>query len=146
MASTEFLISLFLFLVLISSCDAGYKKPKKAREYTQRSTMNDQLVRHWNTTNDRLNSLDGNLQNHANESAAISLSKAPDGYVVFIQLQKTCNIYHPPKDWFNEEEINMLKENGIGPDEIVVQFEGRCYVYVLISFFHLNSLVLVYSN
>ena len=116
---------LLCFLVLvISYCQAAYRKPKTTREYTQRSTVNDLLVRHWNTTNDKLNSLDGNLLNHANESAAISLSKAPDGYVVFIKLQKTCNIYHPPKEWFSEEEIDIMKENGIGPDEIVVQFEG----------------------
>ena len=117
-------VCLLLVLIFFCSSEAAYRKPKKSRQYTQRSTANDLLVRHWNTTNDKINSLDGNLQNHANESAVISLSKAPDGYVVFIKLQKTCSIYHPPKEWFSQEEINIMKENGIGPDEIVVQFEG----------------------
>ncbi len=115
---------LCLLLLVMYCCEAAYRKPKRTREYTQRSTVNDLLVRNWNTTNDKLNSIDGNLLNHANESAIISLSKAPDGYVVFIKLQKTCSIYHPPKEWFSEEEIDIMKENGIGPDEIVVQFEG----------------------
>ena len=119
------LLCILLLLLLHAYITEGkYRKEKKQRAYTTRSRVNDLLVRHWNTTNDRLNSLDGNLLNHANESAAISLSKAPDGYVVFIKLQRTCNIYHPPKEWFTQETVNLMKENGIGPDEIVVQLEG----------------------
>ena len=64
------------------------------------------------------------MQNHANETALISLSKVVDGYLIFIKLTKTCSIYHPPGEWFNKSTIQIMKEIGIGPDEIVVQIEG----------------------
>ena len=122
-------LSLFSVVLLLLSFQCRtvhgkFRKEKKKHVYTTRSRANDLLVRHWNITNDMLNSLDGDLKNHANESVAISLSKAQDGYVVFMKLQKTCNIYHPPKEWFTPETVNLMKENGIGPDEIVVQLEG----------------------
>lgn len=117
------ILMLVLFLAA-TSISAKYRKEKTKRAYTVRSTANDLLVRHWNTSNDRLNSLDGNLMNHANETAAISLTKAPDGYVVFIKLNKVCNTYHPPKEWFTPDVINLMKENSIGPDEVFVQLEG----------------------
>ena len=94
-------------------------KDRQIRQFQTHSTFDSTLLHYWNSSNSRLNSLDGDVTNHVNETALISLAKASDGYVVFIKLSKSCSIYHPPNEWFDKNVVGLLRDVGIGPDEII---------------------------
>lgn len=105
------------FLVsYICSANANYNKPERhvKREYSEKTVPGNTVLKHWDSSNSKRNSLDGDMQNQSNETALISLSKATDGYVVFIKLERTCSIYHPPREWFNKTDVDLLKDNGVG--------------------------------
>jgi hypothetical protein len=86
---------------------------KKEYKFVKKSTETEYLVENWDINNPKLN-----------ESAKISLSRNSEGYLVFIKFTKVCNIYHPPREWFNATDVSLMKSIGIGPDEIIIQLEG----------------------
>jgi hypothetical protein len=87
--------------------------PKTDWKYVKRTSKDELLIQNWEINNPKLN-----------ESAKISLSRNKAGYLVFIKFTKVCSIYHPPREWFNVSDIQLMKTIGIGPDEIVIQLEG----------------------
>ena len=59
-----------------------------------------------------------------NELSRIQFSREPNGYKVSIELKKSeCNI-NDRNDKFNSSDLFLMDENNIGPDEIIVLFEG----------------------
>jgi len=108
---TSFLI--YMLSLLMYSVFSAKTFPKKMRNYIDETTDKEILIDKWNTDDSKLN-----------ETASISFSKESDGYVVFMKLTKSCSIYHPPREWFNKSDIDMMKQIGVGPDEIIVQLEG----------------------
>jgi hypothetical protein len=62
-----------------------------------------------------------------NLQVEISLEQGPNGYTVKISFERVCgNLDKTLSQYFKEpEEINLIRGNGIGPDEIIVQLEGN---------------------
>lgn len=57
------------------------------------------------------------------EGAVITFSHSPNGYKVTIQLKNKC-ITSERERYFNQSLLTLLDNENIGPDEIIVQFEG----------------------
>jgi hypothetical protein len=105
-----------ILLSFIAACYAGQSSSstlKKEYKFVKTSGKTEYLIKNWDLSS-----------SNVNETAKISLSRNSDGYLVFIKFTKVCNLYHPPREWFNATDIQLMKAIGIGPDEIIMQLEG----------------------
>jgi hypothetical protein len=55
------------------------------------------------------------------EKADILLSREKSGYRVFMSIDKFCDGWNMSTYFKNQTDINLLKENRVGPDEIIIQ-------------------------
>lgn len=62
-----------------------------------------------------------------NENVKVSIADKEEGYFVSVHIMKKCNdIDNILSGYFEKpEDIQLLKDNSIGPDEIIVQLEGN---------------------
>ena len=97
---------LLLFLTAFWSCFPLYPSSISKRPYYERTRFK------WRVTS-----------SFSQENATIEMFKTYNGFQVSIELDTVCNLTKPYV-YFREPKISMLRDHGIGPDEIMVQLEG----------------------
>jgi len=101
----------FILLILLISNKYEVANSAALKNISDSRILSSSNIKDWSVTSKK-------------EKVYVQLTKEPEGYKVSINLDKDCKM----KDlynYFDVDQVSFFKQNGIGPDEIIVQLEGN---------------------